>query len=184
VEYDHNRIVNLTADGDKATTLSIGVFKGNASLVVFSNKSLAAKFSLSRDLISAIRKKLISTVTAAPGTKVVLNFSKFDPDQKKWISTGALVIGKDDKSMVYFGVTAPNTPAMKFPMKTAPSFDFSEPLSDPDKSILKAETVIEQFTTDIPMALMLTSEKRAPGGFGGGGGGNRSSGGDSGGDIF
>lgn len=161
-ELDFNRMISINSDGDKTISLSIGVYQGNASLVVFSNKQLAAKFSFPRSFITKLKLQMISLISAAPGTKVNFTFSKWDADAKKSITIGNLIVGKDDKSILFFGVQVPNHPSMKFPMKSQISFDLSEPMSDPDRSVLAAQTIIDQLATDIPMALQLTSFKRDP----------------------
>lgn len=185
-EFDFNKIISVNAEGDRATTLQIGVWGGNASLTVFSNKQIAAKFALHRDCITQMEDKLTEFLTAPPGAKVSIFFTKYDFDSKKSSNLGTMVIGKDDKQMFYFGVQAVGQPGMKFVLKSPPSFDLADPMTDQAKSLLAARSVINKLHLDIPMAITLTMHKREAGaGFGGGNrsaaGGARSTGGD---DIF
>lgn len=176
-ELDFGGIINLNADGDKATSLIIGVYQKNASLAVFSNKKMIARFPFPRTFISMFKHKLEGVMKAAPGTKVNCVFSKYDNDTKKSSGIGNMIIGKDDKSIMYLGIQAPNHPNMKFLMKTPLSFDLSDPMSDADRSLVAAQTIVDQLTIDIPNAISATSFKRDAGGFSSGGG--SSSGSDS-----
>ena len=159
-DYDHNRMVNIGAEGDRSTSLSIGVYQGNASLVVFANKANVARFSLNRQRLVQIKEELISLITAAPGTKTHVPFTKWDIDSKKSIPIGNLFIGKDDKSVIYFGVQTPGHPPIKFSIKVGLGIDGAEPYTDAQKSVLAVKTIIDQFTTDIPYAMTLTSVKK------------------------
>jgi hypothetical protein len=161
-DYDHGRIININADGDRATTLSIGVFQGNASLVVFSNKQSVARFPLARAALTKIKMVLIELIPAPPGSKKSYPFTKYDMDTKKSIDLGSLTVGKDDKGLIYFGIQVPHHPAMKFILKSPLAFDSSEPMSDMEKSILETHATIDKLTHDFPMALQLTSFKRDP----------------------
>lgn len=192
-ELDHNRLLNFTAEGDKATSFSAGVYQGGASAVVFSNRQLVAKFSWPRAFVYTLHLKMLEIAKAAPGTKIVFHFSTYNPELKKSEPKGSMVIGKDDKSICYFGVQVQGQPPMKFLLKTPMSFDTSDPMDDVARSQLMALSVAEILRSDFPMASMLTMVKRDPQqgrpGGGGGGGYNRggSGGGSSGGggsDIF
>ena len=181
-ELDFNRMVNLTAEGDRATTLSLGVYMGNASISVFSNKTNVARLPLSRVAVYKLMKNLESVIAGAPGMKIGTSFSKYDFETKKSTPLGMLYVGKDDKSCIYFGVQAPNNQPMKFAVRTPASIDNIEPMDDVARSILAAETIVEQLRNDIPHASNLTSVKRQPqagGGYrsnsGGTGGGGSSS---------
>lgn len=184
-ELDFNRMVNLTAEGDRATTLSLGVYMGNASISVFSNKTNVARLPLPRSGLYKLMKNLEAVIAGAPGMKIGTSFSKYDFETKKSTALGVLYIGKDDKSCIYFGVQAPNNQPMKFPIRTPSSIDNSDPMDDVGRSILAAETIVEQLRHDIPTAMALTSQKRQQQGGGGGGYRNNNGGGSSsGGNIF
>lgn len=174
-ELDHNRIINLTAEGDKATSFSAGVYQGGMSAVVFSNKQLVTKFALPLSCVVMVIEKLTNLLTAAPGgPKVNIIFNVYNNDLKKAEPKGNLVLGKDDKGLIYFGVQAPNHPPMKFIPKTPMSFDLSEPMSDIEKNHLMIRTIIKQLDLCFPVASMLTSFKRDPMRSGGSYGAGRS----------
>lgn len=169
-DYDHNRIVSLTAEGDKNTNLQIGVYQGNASLVVFANRTLVAKFSLPRSFLVLLRESVEKMAIGKPGEKIGMPVSRWDNEAKKSVPLGTIYVGRDDKALIYIGIAAIGQAPLKFLIRTPLSFDLSDPMSEVDRSILGAHTLIAQMTVDIPIAIMLTSIKRAdlPGRAGGG----------------
>jgi hypothetical protein len=176
-ELNFDRIVNLNAESDKKTSLNIGVWKGNASLTIFADGRQAVRIPLNRHALVSLEEGLSGILAAAqPSTKTSWAFNKWDNETKKSSQLGAVYIGRDDKALLYVGIQAPGITSLKFPIKTPISFDKGEnPLSDLHRSELGGRTLLKQLSTDIPFAILLTSEKRTDmrtGGNGGGGNGN------------
>ena len=162
-ELDFSRIVTINADGDKTTSLVIGVFKGNVSITIWTRSNNAGpvvKIPLPRSALTHIKECLQKILTGSPGSKIGTSFTKWDNETKKSSPLGVLHVGRDDKAHICLAVQAPSFPSMKFTLKTPGSFDSSEPLTDVQRSELSARTLIDQLNTDIPVAIALTSEKR------------------------
>jgi len=173
-EYDYNRMVSMTAENDKNTSLQIGVWNGNATVTVFANRNQVARLPLNRFGLVDLARQLRKILVGKPGDKYSWNFTKWDNETKKSHAIGSLVIGRDEKALIFFGVQAPGHAGMKFVLKTTMSVDSSTPMSDVDKSDLAAETIIQQLTIDIPQAMVNTMFKRTDINGGRGGGSNSS----------
>lgn len=178
-ELDYNNIININADGDRSTSLKVGVWQGNASISVWANSSQVVRFSTPRTFQVLLREALEKLLVGKPGEKYPFTFNKWDQDTKKSVPLGSLQVGRDDKAMFYFGVQTTGHPPMKFVLKAPISFDTADPMSDVQRSELAAKTVVEQLKTDIALAIANTSVKRQPPGGGARGGGHG-----GGGDIF
>jgi hypothetical protein len=116
-ELNFDRIVQYNADGDRTTTLQIGVYMGYASLTVFANRAVVAKFPLHRSFLTLLKKGLAQILAGKPGEKMRYAITKYDMENKKNIPTGDLFVGKDDKSIMFLGVSVPNHASMKFLMR-------------------------------------------------------------------
>ena len=159
-ELSFDRIISINAENDKNTSLNMGVWQGNASLTVFANRAQAARIPMSRTFQVALASDLQKLLGGKPNDKNTFNFTKWDPDTKKSNPLGSVVVGRDDKAMIYIGVVSPGHSPMKFVLKSPISFDKSEPMSDIQRSELATLTLIAQLTVDIPHAILLTSFKR------------------------
>ena len=152
---------SFKADNDPNMSLTISVYMGSLVLCVFM-KGPPCRFTVPRSAVSMLKKTITNTINGQPGQKTSFDFIKWDPETKKQEPIGNLVVGKDDKGMIYFGVTAPSMPPTKFTIKAPLGIDTSEPMSDVDRSLLGAETLIEQLAHDIPMAILMTTQKKEP----------------------
>lgn len=159
-DLNYDRMVSCNADGDRGTTLQIGVYMGLASITVFSNKAIAAKFPLQRAVLVKVREILSQVLAGKPSERGSLQFHKYDFETKKQNPLGSLFIGRDDKALIYLGVQVPNHPHMKFLLRSPLGFDTAEPMSELHRSELAARTVIEQLQYDFPIAILNTSFKR------------------------
>jgi len=159
-ELSYDRMININAEGDKNTSFNIGVWQGNVSLTVFSNRNNVVRIPMNRTFQVSLMHELQKLLTGKPGDKESWNFSKWDPETKKSVPVGAVVVGRDDKAMFYIGVQSSGHAPMKFLLKAPISFDMSSPMSDVKRSELAAATIVEQLRIDIPHACMNTSFKR------------------------
>lgn len=171
-DLSFDRLFSANAENDKNTSLSLGVWQGNASISVFSNRAQVARLPVPRTFQVSLKKALQVLLTSKPTDKKSWNFSKWDPETKKSFSIGTFVIGRDDKAIFFIGIAAPDHPPMKFILKSPISFDTSDPMTDVQRSELAVETLIEQLGFDIPMAVSLTSFKRTDTGRATGGAAN------------
>lgn len=176
-ELNFDKIISLNAEGDKATSASIGVFNGYASLTVWSSSLKGAplvRIPLGRATLVKLRHDLQKLINSGkPGDNFGYNFSKWDNETKTSSNIGSVRMGRDDKALFAIGVQIPKHPPIKFVLKTPISFDTSEAMSDVQRSELAAQTMVDQLTYDVPYALALTSFKREAqrsGGNGGSGG--------------
>lgn len=163
MEVDHSRMISLNADGDKATSLSFGVYEGNVSAIVFSNKAVVAKFSINDVFLTKLISEFESLLTAAPGTKKIFTTNKYNMDTKKMDPGPTMVVGRDDKSLFYFGIQAPSQSSYKFTMKAPASFDMSPPMDDTARSLLAFETNLRILQSDIVIAKRVTYVKKTGG---------------------
>jgi hypothetical protein len=175
-EYDYNRIVSVNAENDKNTSLQMGVWNGNATITVFSNRNQVARLPMNRFFLVDMTRQIRKLLIGKPGDKYSWGFTKWDNEAKKSHPVGSLVVGRDDKALIYLGVQVTGHPPMKFLLKTPISFDSSTPMSEVDRSDLAAETLIQQLTVDIPQAIINTTYKRTDIGGNRSGSGNGGSG--------
>ena len=158
LSYDNLRTIN--AEGNKETRLSISVFNGSAGLTVFQKNIKPFRFNLSVDLLTLLASDLESAISGPPSKKIVTNITDFDPETKKRVPKGTIVVGNDDAHLIYIGVNSPVVPQSKFVIKAALSVDRSEPMTDRDRSVLAAKGLVQQLRTHIPIAMMLTNFKK------------------------
>jgi hypothetical protein len=175
-EYDYNRIVSVNAENDKNTTLQMGVWNGNATITVFSNRNQVARLPMSPFFLVDMARQVRKILVGKPGDKYSWNFTKWDNEAKKSHPVGSLAVGRDDRALIYLAVLVTGHPGMKFVMKTPISFDSSTPMSDVERSELAAETLIQWLTFYMPQAIINTMYKRTDIGGNRSGGGNGGSG--------
>jgi len=152
---------SFKADNDPNLSLTLSVFMGSFVLCVFM-QGPPCRLIVPRSGISWLKKTVTNTINGQPGQKTSFELGKWDHETKKKEPIGNLVIGMDDKGMIYFGVTAPSMPPTKFTIKAQLGIDSTPPMSDVDRSLLGAELLIEQLAHDIPMAMLLTTQKKEP----------------------
>lgn len=164
--YDHNRLFNVNAEGNKDISLMLSVFGGSLSFSIFvKGEGRPHKLSLSSGGAMALFKRILKqAINGSPNCKETMIFNSWDAVSKKANQTGSLTVGRDDRNMIYIGVTMPALTATKFVIKTGLGVDLSTPLSDIDKSVLAAEELVMKLETIVPTAMAITSFKRE-GGF-------------------
>lgn len=152
---------SFKADNDPNVSLTISVFMGSFVLCVFM-QGPPCRFTVPRGGVSWLKKTITNTINGHPGQKDSMDFGKWNPETRKAEPIGNLVIGMDDKGMIYFGVTAPSMPPTKFTIKAPLGMDTTPPMSDVDRSLLGAELLVEQLAHDIPMAILMTTPPKEP----------------------
>ena len=162
-ELNFDRIISLNSDNEKGVSLQIGVYGGYASLTVWDENKKGgptARFPLNRAALVLLKEHLHKALSGAPKVQNSIPFSKWDRETRTSIQLGGIFVGRDEKALLYFGIQTPKNPPQKFPLRVPITVDSGESLTDVQRSELSARTVIDQLTTDIPVALMITSFKR------------------------
>ena len=171
-------LISLNAEGNRDVSLSVGVFMGNASFVVFTKGGPPSfKVTLNTIAITLLKKLLRKMVSGAkPGYRQALNLRDFDQENRKFNVTGGLAFGIDDNNTLYIEAAGKGlTERHKFPVKIPGSWDVSNTdLTEREIIEVCAESIIDALTYDVSAAKALTRVKRKQGQGGGGksGGGN------------
>lgn len=144
-------------------TLSISVYNGTASLVVFKkgseSKRPAVKMNLGYSSIRLIWNILRSLKDAQPGTRSPFVQRMFNKESREYDQATSFVFFKDEKRC--YGVEVSNkfipTP-IKFTFKCGATFSKgSEPLNDEQRSLLALEELIYWMSDQgLPHAIMLS----------------------------
>ena len=185
-DLNHGRILQLReeSDGDNKS-LSIGVWKGNASLTVWAGGKKAASFSLTPMTEADLRLKLRiiqkgeSKLTRFPITK-----RDYNQDERKYVpkTQVALVVDMDaDRPRIVIEM-AENRERFRFPVSLAKGFDVEAcEYTKREWLELSVDVLMNILTVEIPEARRLSSFPRDKNGYskGGSGGGNRGGGGGS-----
>jgi hypothetical protein len=160
-DLNFDRSIQLNAENDKNTSMQIGVWNGNASLTVFSNRQVVVKVPMNRFFQVSLKQALDVLLSAGkPGDKRSWNFTKYDPDTKKSNPLASVFVGRDDKALFYVGITSPGHSPMKFPIRLSMGMDTGTPMTEVERSELAAVTIAQQLHFDIPLQASLTNFKR------------------------
>ena len=170
VEYDFNGLLKLKADGDKTTSMNLGVYMGYCNWSIFKGNATGGggKF-IKKISIGSQRKDSIFTIRCLqalrdnpkPGYKKTLTMRKWNDEAKKMELDATMTYGRDDKNIPYIGVSAPGMTAIKFPLTVNMNFDLGD-TSPEEQYDAVLEGTISVFTTHLPIAVNLTSLKRPP----------------------
>ncbi|CAA7617386.1 hypothetical protein [Magnetospirillum sp. SS-4] len=153
--------LRCSAENDKETTLIISVFAGRLFLNIFKRGlDKPDRLHIARIGCLSLKDSLQNAINGQPGEKREHAFCRRDHGSKKEEWSGTLVIGKDDKHMIYLGLVTPNVQASKFVITVPSDMEMSISGSDIDRSVLGARALIEQLSCDIPNAILLTTQKK------------------------
>ena len=150
---------SFKSDNDKDVNLTISVYMGNLVICVF-RRGPHVRFTLNRGTLHSLRKTLSQAVKGTPGQKACLIFNRLNKETRRPEKYGMIVIGMDDNRMLYIIIGSPDFPETKFILKAPFGIEPSEPISDAENSLLGAEILIEQLSHDIPVAMLLTTQKK------------------------
>lgn len=150
--------------------IDVAVFGGNGGAPIF-------KQGLSFDQKVMVEKLLTDIKTAAPGTKKAIVFQRWD-ESRKYVTDGTMVVGKDDKQVIYFEFQFSNngnSKCLRFDARCAATVSMGvEPMADSSKSAVRIEAVLDWMKHYAPMAMLLSARKFQAGGNNNNrGGGNR-----------
>lgn len=179
--FNLNNVYSLrAADGDES--ISIGAFRGKASLVVFrkGDRRPAVNIPLDRNSCYMLLMTLDQIKKAEPGTRLSFESSAFNRDTKKYEPNATIVIFKDDRRMYGMelsgvGVTPPIKCLFKSPMSLSMG---SDPMTDADRSAIGIGVFRTFLERELPLVALFSRFNNPKQNFGGG---NRSGGGNSGG---
>lgn len=191
-ELDYGRMDTIYASTDKDVSLTFGVFKGNASVAMFKKGNprplwkLTIERTVSEYMVACLNKLLKGT----PDTKYELVHQEWLPEEKKIRVIATMTFGRDKENAPYIGVTGPDIPPSKFPLKSGLKLDAGTSLDPIEVSNIKVKAMVKLLDVDLHQARLATSYKREFNGKGGGrsgGGGynrnNNNSGGGNGGET-
>ena len=178
--------VNPTSFSIKAVdkgpeSLSLQIWGGKLGFNIFANKQTIWKKNATPDIFILFKKSLVGILSAQPGSRRAITISDWDDNAKKPVPGSTMVIGKDDRNVIYIEIQFKdrgNAKSVKFDLLSSPMVSVgSEPMSPADRSSTRAEGLIDWLTYYYPAASVLTSRKFKRGGGGGnsgggGGGGN------------
>jgi uncharacterized membrane protein YgcG len=182
-------LVKVTSKDDKNVSLTVDVYMGNTSLVVFTGAGGKPwKIGLPGRVQATLLTLLRKMKNAAQPCREPIMLSVFDDGstggKKGFKDVGNIGFGIDENLNFYIDITHNDLPGRHmFPFRHDPKFNFSNTtLSEKDMLGASIDVMIAAFETTIPLAERISSFKRTGGGgqrggfgggAGGGGGGNR-----------
>lgn len=184
-DLSFDRMWSATADKDRETTVSIGVYRGRATLVVFAGRGGPPKLRLPlprqhnvlfRQVFNTVRK-------SGPDSSITIPVQEWDPQMKKMNSIASVTFGFDSSNQPYLGLTATGFSATKFPIRTDLKWDVSG-IQELNSSALAVDSFLSALDNTI-QAMNLTNfkfdpaQKSGSGGRGNVGGQSSNSGGQS-----
>lgn len=178
-DLSFDRMWSTNAEKDKETSLAFGVYRGRASLNVFSGRGGPPKLKLPlprqhnvlfRRLFDVVRK-------SGPDTSITVPAQEWDPQTKKMNTLATVTVGFDATNAPYIGLAAAGRlDATKFPIRTDLKWDLSG-AKDLNQSAIALESFLSAMDNMI-QAMNLTNFKfdpsQRPGGQSGAGGQQRS----------
>ena len=160
-ELNHDDFLKLTAENDKEVQLNLSVYRGGTAFTVFRKGNKPLRVGLDRVKLFKLAEMVNQAIAGSPNLKAAMNTSTFDPDSKKWTLANTVTIGKDDKNLIYIGITAlSGSVSYKFIVKSPISWDMSDPMDDVARSHIASKALVEKLKFDIPMAMVVTKFKR------------------------
>lgn len=128
--------------------LLVGAYNGLASLTTFigdGGTRRPVKFPLSPVIIEELKSQLRKIIDAAPGTRTALIKNNYDPESKKFEKGTVLIVGKDDKQMIYLDIQDKGmSTAMRFYLTATKVFQVgSEEMTDPQRSAMETRAFVE-----------------------------------------
>lgn len=172
---------------DGAESLTVTVFGGRLSLSVWPKdaRKPTFKYSFTPDATTVLRRCLDQIRAAQPGTRLPFLIGEWkkgeNGDRGKYEINSAIQVGKDDKQMYYFELQFTdegNRQSIRFDLSMPGSIQLGDsPLSFPDRSDIRLETLINWIKEYVPAACLATAKPFTKKSYGGGSGGGSSSGG-------
>jgi len=173
-DLNFDRLWSTNAERDKNTSIQIGVYRGNASIAIFSGTTGGApkvKIPLPKQFNILFREIFKMVRKGGPDTKITVPIQKWDPGTSKMVNTASVSFGLDAANIAYIGVVATGQPAAKFPIRTDLKWDIST-LSEINSNQLALDMFLAAMD-NVVHAVNLTSFKMDPSSRPGGSGGNR-----------
>ncbi len=126
-DLSFDRMWQSNADKDRNTTLVIGVYRGRASMNIFSGQTGGPRLKLPlpkqhnvlfRTVFNHVRK-------TAPDSKITIPVTQWDQQEKKLKTIGHVTLGIDTTNMAYIGIQATGVEPVKFPIRSDLKWDLS-----------------------------------------------------------
>jgi uncharacterized membrane protein YgcG len=180
-EQDFGRLYSMPADREKDIRLNVAVWKGSVSLTIFTGqgKPYAVKLGSDMNMVGIIARQLRRAIQLSPDTHERMDINGYDPNEKKAFPEATLIFGRDDKGIVYLGVSGPSFEMKRFPIRLPFKVSLPHMKDFAEQSGFATSILVEDILLKaVPAALIASNEKRD---FNKGsqsqGGGNRSGGG-------
>lgn len=177
--------------GSGQPKMSFGVFKGNPSITVFLNDPKDTEKSPIRAGMDAVHwgmfvSLVLAIADSVPGTEKPLKMINRKGAPNKRFTDSIMVVGKDERGVVYFGLTKEGRPNKKFELMPGLYHEIvmadGNPMDPGLQSVLFTKGFMDQLNAHMTHYMRETYEPaQAPGGSGrqgggrggfGGGGGN------------
>jgi len=182
-----NSLLTLRPDDkDSKLQLVFGAYNRSGSATFWKDGKRLGTIPLGKNMYGACGQ-IVALIRAAikldPGNQLASTpVTNWDVKEGKATAEFTLVFGKDDKGIVYIGVTGNDIPKSKFPLRFPLKLDTSQVFDAKTSSIQAAESLVNFLEGQLQEAILKTEALPPPdrrGGGGGRSGGSGSSGGGS-----
>lgn len=155
--FNLNNQYTLYGEGTDAR-LSISAFKGKTYIKIFQAKSRQISFLFDKDLRYHVIKTLETVKKAGPDTRIPIVISKFNIQIKQREVMVNIVIGKNEKQVIYIEISAPGSQNFVFGFKSSKNIDVgSTPMGDAESSQVAVDVFLQYVRMHLPMAEYLSS---------------------------
>jgi len=164
-----DRMWSSTAERDKNTSMHIGVYRGNASIAIFSGTGgpPQTRVPLAKYFNVFFREAFKVVTKMGPDNKLTVPMTQWNRDAKKMEHVGAITFGIDASRIPYLGLVTPTMPAAKFPIRFDMKMDVSA-IPELNVNHLALESFLAAMD-NTANAINLTNFKRDPSARAGGG---------------
>lgn len=161
-DLDFNKLWTANADKDRNTSLQIGVYRGRASMAVFSGQGGGPKVKLPlprqhnilfRRLFEVIRK-------SGPDVKLTCPILEWDQTTKKMKTLATCTFGSDAANQPYIGISADGIEPTKFPIRSDIKWDTSQ-IPDINQASMAIDSFLAAMDSSV-MAMTLSNFKFDP----------------------
>jgi hypothetical protein len=156
--------IHVIYGAEKGQTLALSAYNGTASFTTFmkdGNRNRPVKFPLTPSLIDRMKQELKKLLTGAPGTRISFVRNTYDSTNKKYEKDVVLILGKDEKQIIYFDIQDKkmSQPA-RFYLQTPKAIQIgSDIMTDTDRSIMETSGFINVVLgTILPTAIIASRD--------------------------
>lgn len=156
-KFNLNGTYVLYGEGTDAR-MSISIFKGKSYVNVFQSNNKQLSFPLDKELKYHLCKTLDMVKKASPETRIPIVMTKFNPQIKKREPIVNIVVGKNEKQIMYLEFSCPNTQNFIFAFKASKNIAVgSTPMGDAESTQIAVDIFINYLKSQLPMAEFLST---------------------------